>query len=170
MPVALLQGLIIVIVGIFMGLQIDPMHFIQMIGVMILVGIVFSSIGLFLATLAKNSATFQVLGTVIVMPLTFLSGAYIPTTVIPRFLLPLVYLNPLTYTTAIFRYISLRMEDLSAAQLIKAGVAFDIHGFTVMPYFSLIMIVLIGALFLFLCVSRFNKADFSTVKVFRPHH
>jgi ABC-2 type transport system permease protein len=104
MPVALLQGLIIVIVGIFMGLQIDPMHFIQMIGVMILVGIVFSSIGLFLATLAKNSATFQVLGTVIVMPLTFLSGAYIPTTVIPRFLLPLVYLNPLTYTTAIFRY------------------------------------------------------------------
>jgi ABC-2 type transport system permease protein len=60
------------------------------------------------------------------------------------------------------------MEGLSAAQLIKAGVAFDIYGFTAMPYFSLILIVVIGMLFLFLCVSRFNRADFSTVKVFRP--
>jgi len=141
-----------------------------MIGVMILVGITFSSIGLFMATLAKSSATFQVLVTVIVMPLTFLSGAYIPTTVMPGFLLPLVYLNPLTYTTSIFRYISLKMEGLSPAELIKAGVAFDIHGFTVMPYFSLLLIVAIGTLFLYLCVSRFSKADFSTVKVFRPRH
>ncbi len=38
------------------------------------------------------------------MPLTFVSGAYIPTTIMPGFLLPIVYLNPLTYTTSIFRY------------------------------------------------------------------
>jgi ABC-2 type transport system permease protein len=167
--IGVLQGLIIVIVGLFLGLQTDPVHFIEMIGVMILVGVAFSSIGLFLATLAKSSTTFQVLVTVVVMPLTFLSGAYIPTTVMPSFLLPVVYLNPLTYTTAIFRYISLRMEVLPATQLVKAGVAFNIYGFTVMPFFSLIMIVVIGMLFLFLCVSRFNRADFSTVKVFRPH-
>jgi ABC-2 type transport system permease protein len=166
--IAVLQGLIIVIVGLFMGLQTDPVHFLEMIGVMILVGVTFSSIGLFLATLAKSSATFQVIVTVLVLPLTLLSGALIPTTTMPSFLLPLVYLNPMTYTTSIFRYISLRMEGLSAAQLIKAGVAFDIYGFTALPYFSLILIVVIGMLFLFFCVSRFNRADFSTVKVFRP--
>jgi ABC-2 type transport system permease protein len=167
--IAVLQGLIIVIVGLFMGLQTDPVHFIEMIGVMILVGVTFSSIGLFLATLAKSSATFQVIVTVLVLPLTLLSGALIPTTTMPSFLLPLVFINPMTYTTSIFRYVSLRMEGLSAAQLIKAGVAFNIYGFTALPYFSLILIVVIGMLFLFLCVSRFNKADFSTVKVFRPH-
>jgi ABC-2 type transport system permease protein len=166
--IAVLQGLIIVIVGLFMGLQTDPVHFIEMIGVMILVGVTFSSIGLFLATLAKSSATFQVIVTVLVLPLTLLSGALIPTTTMPSFLLPLVFINPMTYTTSIFRYVSLRMEGLTAAQLIKAGVAFDIYGFTAMPYFSLILIVAIGMLFLFLCVSRFNKADFSAVKVFRP--
>jgi ABC-2 type transport system permease protein len=166
--IAVLQGLIIVIVGLFMGLQTDPVHFFEMIGVMILVGVAFSSIGLFLATLAKSSATFQVIVTVLVLPLTLLSGALIPTTAIPSFLLPLVYLNPMTYTTSIFRYVSLRMEGLSAAQLLKAGVAFDIYGFTALPYFSLILIVVIGMLFLFFCVSRFNRADFSTVKVFRP--
>ncbi len=165
--IALLQGLIIVIIGLFMGLQADPLHFLEMIGVMILVGIAFSSIGLWLATLAKSSTTFQVLVSVFVMPLTFLSGAYIPTTAMPGFLLPIVYLNPLTYTTSVFRYISLKMEGLPAAQLIKAGVAFNIHGFTIMPYFGLIMIVFIGMLFLSLCVSQFNRADFSTVKVFR---
>jgi len=166
--IAVLQGLIIVIVGLFLGLQTDPVHFIEMIGVMILVGVTFSSIGLFLAALVKSSATFQVLVNILVLPLTLLSGALIPTTTMPSFLLPLVFINPMTYTTSIFRYVALRMEGLTAAQLIKAGVAFNIYGFTIMPYLSLILIVVIGMLFLFLCVSRFNKADFSTVKVFRP--
>jgi ABC-2 type transport system permease protein len=168
--IALLQGIIMVIIGLFMGLQIDALHFIEMIGVMILVGIAFSSIGLYLATVAKNSTTFQVLVFIFVMPLTFLSGAYIPTTAMPHFLLPLVYINPLTYTTSLFRYISLKMEGLSAAQLIEAGVAFDIQGVVIMPSFGLAMIAVVGVLFLALCVSRFNKADFSAVRVFEHHH
>ena len=86
--ISVLQGMLIVIIGLLIGLKLDLFHFIVMGAVMAVVGVTFASIGLYLATLSKNSSTFQVMISVIAMPLTFLSGAYIPTTVLPGFLRP----------------------------------------------------------------------------------
>jgi len=163
--VAVLQGIIILVLGLFIGLSTDILQFIKMTVIMIVVGITFSSIGLYLAIVAKNSTNFQLIIAVVTMPLTFLSGAYIPTTILPSFLLPIVYLNPLTYTTSIYRYITLGMENYSNDMLIKEGVAFDIHGFIITPYLGFIIVLIIGIIFFILCVNRFNKADFSEVKV-----
>ena len=163
--IAVLQGIIILVLGLFIGLSIDILQFIKMMVIMIVVGITFSSIGLYLAILAKNSTNFQLIISIVAMPLSFLSGAYIPTTILPSFLLPIVYLNPLTYTTSIYRYITLGMEHYSNDMLIKEGVAFDIHGFIITPYLGLIIVFIIGIIFFVLCVTQFNKADFSEVKV-----
>jgi ABC-2 type transport system permease protein len=168
--IALLQGLITVILGLLMGLRLDFIDLVEMFGVMLLVGVTFSSIGLYLASLAKSSTTFQIMVSVLVMPLTFLSGAYIPTTVLPKFLYPVIYANPLTYTTSLFRYITLKMSGMPVAALIKAGVAFNIGGFTLLPEFGLIMIAITGSAFFGLCVHRFNQADFSNVKAVHGHH
>lgn len=167
--IAALQGLIVIIIALFMGLKIDVLQFAEMLGVMITVGVTFSSIGLFLATLAKSSTTFQLMIMVFTMPLTFLSGAYIPTTVMPEIIRPLIYINPLTYTTSIFRYITLKMGNLSTEALVKAGVAFDINGLVIKPNFGFAIILAMGLLFFVLCVRQFNKADFSQVKTFNPH-
>ncbi|MHB8064756.1 MAG: ABC transporter permease [Ruminiclostridium sp.] len=167
--ISVFQGLLVIIMALFMGLKIDVIQFIEMFGLMAAVGITFSSIGLYLATLAKNSTTFQVMIMAFTMPLTFLSGAYIPTTAMPKLLRPFVYINPLTYTTAIFRYITLKMQSFTTDALIKAGVAFDINGFVIKPYFGLLIILAMGSVFFFLCVMQFNKADFSNVKTFDPH-
>ena len=145
--IAVAQGLIVIIIGLFMGLSINILQFLEMLGVMIAVGATFSSLGLYVATLAKSSTTFQVMINVVIMPFTFLSGAYIPTTSMPKILLPFVYINPLTYTTAIFRYITLKMGNMSSAALVKAGVAFDVNGFIIMPYMGLIIILVMGLIF-----------------------
>jgi ABC-2 type transport system permease protein len=168
--IAALQGVIIMIIGCFMGFRTDATHFLGMMGLMFLIGITFSSIGLFLAALAKESTTFQIMITVVSMPLTFLSGAYIPTMVLPKILYPVVFLNPLTYTTAIFRYWALEMSDLTSAQLVQTGVAFDINGIIIMPYAGALIVFAIGALFFGLCVRQFSHADFSRVKAFHRHH
>lgn len=165
--IAIIQGIIISILSLFMGLELDVVHFMEMLGIMAVAGLTFGSIGLFLATLARNSAAFQIIAAVIVMPFTFLSGAYIPTTIMPSFLKPLIYINPLTYITSIFRYITLKMENLSAAQLVQQGVAYDIHGFIITPALGFLFIILIGIVFFSLCVHKFNQADFSNVKVFK---
>ena len=168
--VSVIQGIIIIIIGLFMGLSIDIVHGIEMVGLMFLVGLTFSSMGLYLATITKESANFQLLVSIITLPLTFLSGALIPTIVLPVFLLPFVYINPLTYTTAAFRFITLHMENMSTVALVKAGVAFNLGGFIITPSIGILMIFIICASFFYLCVSSFNGADFSKVKIFKHNH
>lgn len=168
--VAVIQGLIIIVIGLFMGLSINFLHGLAMLGLMILVGITFSAMGLYLATIAKESTNFQLLISIVSFPLTFLSGAYIPTMALPGFLTPIVYLNPLTYTTAAFRFIALRMENMPLADLIKSGVAFNVNGFIITPVISILIILAMCAIFFALCVNRFNTADFSKVKVFKHGH
>jgi len=170
MVVSVIQGLIIVIIGIFMGLNIDLVHGIAMVGLMLLVGLTFSALGLYLATLSKDSGNFQLLITIVSFPLTFLSGAYIPTMALPGILLPFVYLNPLTYTTAAFRYVALNLGNMDTSGLVKAGVAFNINGFIITPVMSILLIIFMCGVFFSLCVSRFSKADFSRVKTFKHSH
>lgn len=168
--VSVIQGIIIVVVGLFMGLNIDFTHGMEMTGMMFLVGLTFSSLGLYLATITKESSNFQILVSIIAFPLNFLSGALIPMMALPKILLPIAYLNPMTYATATFRYISLQMENMPTAAVIKAGVAFNINGFIITPILSALVIFLMCIVFIFLCVKRFNSADFSKVKVFKRKH
>lgn len=168
--ISVLQGLLLTLISLFIGFQLDPLHLAEMIGVMALAGVTFGSIGLFLATISRNSASFQIVSTVVLMPFTFLSGAYIPTTIMPKFLMPLVYLNPLTYLTSVFRFISLKMEHTPTATLVQEGVAYNIHGFLIAPGLGLLLTCLIGVVFLALCVYQFGRADFSNVKVASPRH
>lgn len=168
--IAVIQGLIIVFVGFFMGLNIDFLHGLAMVGMMFLVGLTFSTMGLFLATVTKESTNFQLLVAILTFPLTFLSGALIPTIALPSYLLPIVYINPLTYSTAAFRYISLHMENVSTEQLIQVGVAFKLGSFVITPIMSTLMMLIIGSIFFYLCVRGFNRADFSKVKSFKRRH
>jgi len=168
--IAVAQGLIVLIAGLFMGLNLDALHLLETIGIMLVSGLTFGSIGLFVATVAKGSSAFQILSAMLVMPLTFLSGAYIPTAAMPEFLQPVIYLNPLTYITSAFRFAAMHMEDLSQAQLVQEGVAYDIGGFILTPQLGLLVIVTIGLCFLALCVRKFDCADFSAVRTFRHHH
>ena len=168
--VSVIQGLIIVIIGMFMGLTLSFLSAIAMVGLMLLVGLTFSTLGLYLATLSKESSNFQLLIAIVSFPLTFLSGAYIPTMALPKILLPLVYLNPLTYATAAFRFITLHLEGTPVSGLLKAGVAFDVNGFIITPLLSFLFIGVLCAVFFVLCVNRFNSADFSRVKIFKHAH
>lgn len=168
--VAALQGAVTAIIGIVIGLRIDIAQGILMLAVMFISAMTFSAVGLFLATVSRNSPAFQTISSMIMMPLTFVSGAYIPTTIIPSFLLPIVYINPLTYTTSIFRYIALGANKMTETELVNEGIAFQIGSFTITPAMGLLITVLIGAVFFAICVMKFNKADFSTVKIAKNVH
>lgn len=163
--VATLQGAIMMILAIFLGLHVSVLQFLLMLIMMLLSAMTFSAIGLFLATVSRNAPAFQTVSSMVMMPLTFVSGAYIPTTMIPGFLLPVVYLNPLTYTTSIFRYIALGARTLDTRELVAQGMAFDLGGFVITPLMGLAITILIGTFFFVLCVRKFDRADFSTIKV-----
>lgn len=162
--VATIQGILILILGLFVGIKFTSiMTPIYVLLAMIVVGIVFSGVGLYLATIVKSGQTFQIVKTAITMPLTFLSGAYIPISMLPDALKFVAYINPMTYATAFFRMIILEKTNLSNTELVKEGLAIDINGFIVTPIISLAIIFFIGIVFLTLSTYSFVKTDFSRV-------
>jgi len=162
--IATMQGIIILFIGYFIGLKftswITPF---AVIGVMIVVGLVFSGLGLYIATLVKNSQTFQVVITAITMPLTFLCGAYIPLSMLPKVLQYIAYLNPMTYTTAFFRTIILEKTSLTTNRLVAEQLAFKIGNFVITPPISMVIVLIFGLVFLLLSTYVFSKVDFSRI-------
>lgn len=162
--VATLQGILILVIGLFIGIKFTtwttPLFILF---AMICVGLVFSGVGLFLATKVRSGQTFQIVKTAVTMPLTFISGAYIPLDMLPNTLKYVAYFNPMTYATAFFRMIVLEKTNLSTAELVKEGLAIDINGFIVTPFMSFVIIIAIGIVFLILSTNSFVKTDFSRV-------
>jgi len=167
--IACIQGMIILTAGILLGLRFTLPEFLALTGIMLVAGLTFASLGLFLATVSRNSSTFQIITSVVIMPLTFLSGAYIPVTVMPSFLNGIILLNPLTWITALFRSVALGMYNAPAETLVTDGIAFTFCGKIITPTAGFIFVLLFGLFFFLLCVRKFESADFSSVKVALKH-
>lgn len=97
------------------------------------------------------------------MPLTFLCGAYIPLSLLPKVLQYFAYFNPMTYTTAFFRTIILEKTTLSTEQLVAEQLAFKIGNFVITPAISMTIVVIFGLIFLLLATFVFSKVDFSRI-------
>ena len=162
--VSTVQGIMILIVGLFIGIEftswITPIYVLLS---MICIGMVFSGVGLYMATKVRNGQTFQIIKAAVTMPLTFLSGAYIPLSMLPGTLRYVAYLNPMTYATAFFRMIVLEKTHLSIEELAREELVVSINGFVVTPFLTFVIIVSIGVIFLTLSTISFTKTDFSKV-------
>lgn len=160
--VAAVQGMIIFVVGFAIGLRVtSPFTVVYALLAMIFVGLVFAGFGLFIATKAKNIQTFQAVSMAITMPMTFLSGAYIPLSMLNDFLTTVAYFNPMTYAVIFFRAIVLERIGDPTDQLIMQELAFEIGNFTIEPLHAALMLVVFGVLFLILSTISFVRLDFS---------
>ena len=160
--VAAVQGIIIFVVGFFIGLRVSsPLTIVYAVLAMIFVGLVFAGFGLLLATRTKNIQTFQAVSMAITMPMTFLSGAYIPLSLLNNVLTTIAYFNPMTYAVAFFRTIVLERSDLTVAELVTEELAFEIGRFTITPTTSILILLVFGLVFLLLSTIAFVRVDFS---------
>ena len=72
-------------------------------------------IGLLIATLAQRLGQIGLLTILFLAPILFLSGGWVPTEAMPRWMVPLTYLSPLKYYTDLGLGIYLRGESFSLA-------------------------------------------------------
>ena len=160
--VATLQGIIIFTAGFAIGLRITtPITAILTIAAMIFVGFVFAGFGLLLATKAKNIQTFQAVSMAVTMPMTFISGAFIPFSMLPDAIRWVGYFNPMTYAVALFRTITLEKLNLPLSELKFEELAFEIGHVTIGPAEAFGILLVFGAVFLLLSTLAFVKVDFS---------
>lgn len=95
---AVMQGLIILIPGFLMGLEVSGFGgFLLSLVFMVLIATTFNSLGLAFASRMKDMSGFSLIMNFMVFPLFLLSGALFPIENLPIWLRSLSYLDPLTY-------------------------------------------------------------------------
>ena len=105
---ALIQGILILVLALPLGLELTGIHtqfsvtgfslgFLAAIAFMILISFTFTGLGVSFASRMKDFHGFQLIWNFLVFPVFLLSGAIFPIDVFPDWLRYVVYINPLTY-------------------------------------------------------------------------
>ena len=101
MLLLIMQTYVLLFVGIFVsGVEVSPgyaMFWLEVIPLIILGGIGFASLGLAVSGIAKTENTAAPLANIITLPMMFLSGVFIPHSVIPDWVVAFAKWLPLTF-------------------------------------------------------------------------
>lgn len=100
---AMIQGLIVVVLGILIGIPLTLYAVSLAIPLMLLITVGLVCIGLIIASLMTSLESFGTIVTFVNMPMFFLSGALFPVTNLPSWLKWAFYVNPLTYSVDALR-------------------------------------------------------------------
>jgi ABC-2 type transport system permease protein len=106
---ALLQGIIVFVIGLALGIPISPITFFYALPIMLLITFGLVSIGLVIASFMGNLEGFGAIQTFVNLPLFFLSGALFPLKggSLPSWLTDIAAWNPLTYGVDALRHVTL---------------------------------------------------------------
>jgi ABC-2 type transport system permease protein len=133
---ALIQGLLLLLISLFMGFRIDSgLSLLLALVFMILISVTFLGLGLVFASKMRDMQGFSIVMNFVIFPLFFLSGALYPLENLPSWLRYLGYADPLTYGVDGLRGVFIGVS--SRPILVDLGI---------MLFFSLLMIAM-GAYF-----------------------
>jgi ABC-2 type transport system permease protein len=104
---ALIQGVIVLFLGLALGIGVDPFTFLACVPVMLLITFGLVSIGLTIASFMGSLESFGAIQSFINLPLFFLSGALFQVQSLPQWMQDISTLNPLTYGVDALRTIIL---------------------------------------------------------------
>jgi ABC-2 type transport system permease protein len=134
---ALIQGIIILVISLFMGLKISSIPgFALAIIFMTLIGLSFTAFGIAFASRMEDMHGFQLIMNFVVFPIFGLSGALFPIDSLPSWLRSLTMLDPLTYGVEGIRYGLLGTSQID-----------PVLSFVVLSGFTIFMVVLGAYLF-----------------------
>lgn len=95
--VAVLQGLIVLLISLFIGFKPNLLEFPLAILFLAFIAIIFTAFGTAIAAKMEDMHGFQLIVNFLLMPLFFLSGAIFPINGVPGAIKAIVLINPLTY-------------------------------------------------------------------------
>jgi ABC-2 type transport system permease protein len=130
----MLQSIILLILGVFIGMPITPTVFLYSLLILFVISVAMVSLGLVMGSNLTNQEAFGLVMNFVVWPLFFFSGALFPLSNLPPWLLVIAQINPLTYGVDALRGAILGVQEFSM-----------LKDFSVLIVFSLAM-MLIGVI------------------------
>ncbi len=124
---AVIQGLIIMIISAFLGVNFQIANILLLVLFMTMVSMMFVALGIAIASKMEDMHGFQIIMNFLIMPLFFLSGALYPLSTAPEFLKVASMFDPLTYGVSGLRFILLGYSEIPFATSFAV-----ITGFTIL--------------------------------------
>src|SRR5512136_366954 len=95
---AVLQGFLILILSLFIGLSFPGITgFLTALLFMVLIGVSFTAFGIAIASRMEDMTGFQLIMNFVIFPIFGFSGALFPISSLPGWVAPVTYLDPMTY-------------------------------------------------------------------------
>ncbi|MGA9531936.1 MAG: ABC transporter permease [Anaerolineales bacterium] len=95
--VALLQGIVILVLAPFLGIQLQLGTIIPLIGILLLLSVMMTSLGLLIAARQRTMEGFHMMMNFLLLPMFFLSGAFFPLEGVPVWMHVVASIDPVTY-------------------------------------------------------------------------
>ena len=95
--VAMFQGAILLILAPILGVSLDPLLVLKLLGLMFLTAFAVTSMGILIAARLQSMEAFQMLINFLIMPMFFLSGAFFPLRGLPAWMSVITRFDPVAY-------------------------------------------------------------------------
>jgi ABC-2 type transport system permease protein len=95
--VAMFQGAILLILAPILGVSLDPLLVIELLGLMFLTAFALTSMGIVIAARLQSLEAFQMIMNFLILPMFFLSGAFFPLRGLPAWMSVITRLDPVAY-------------------------------------------------------------------------
>ncbi len=103
--ISVLEAIIVLIVGYFLGIQYTAIMIVSVLAVVLFASAGLTALGLAVGSLMESPEGFQLLSSLVLFPLFFLSGALFPVSNLTGPLGLLATVNPVTYIVDLIRFI-----------------------------------------------------------------
>jgi ABC-2 type transport system permease protein len=95
--VAMFQGGILLILAPILGVSLNPLLVLELLGLMFLTAFALTSMGILIAARLQSMEAFQMIMNFLIMPMFFLSGAFFPLRGLPAWMSVVTRLDPVAY-------------------------------------------------------------------------
>lgn len=154
---ATFQGVILLVLAPFVGVKLNPLAIVELIGLTFCISFALSGVGVAVAARMRSMMGFQFVLNFLVQPAFFLSGALFPVTGLPGWMTVLTRVDPLSYGVDGLRRLVLDASGVQAPVLDKLSMTL---GGQVVPILAEVAILLgVGVVLMGVAVFNFRRQE-----------
>jgi ABC-2 type transport system permease protein len=157
--VAAVQGTIMLVLAPLVGVHLTPLLVVEVIGLELLMAVAMTAFGVFVASRIQRMEAFQVVMQMLLMPMLFLSGALFPLTGLPKWLMVITRINPLTYAVAPLRQVVFAAQNMTPAAQARFAAGVTINGYTLPIAVELAIVVVFALVFFILAIWGLSRTE-----------